>query len=277
MKKLRLNHRQKRMLVGYTFLAPVIIGLAYMFIPAMAQSFWMSLHDVTSNPTGGFTMDFTGLANFNQVFNINITFKETLIDILVQMVINVFIILVFSFIIANILNQKFRLRGFARALFFIPVIISTGIIARIESTDLIAAMYGVVDSTAAESESVASIINIDSLVDFYFSLGLGGELGEMFLSFVILAIERLTSVLLSSGVQIIVFLSALQGVPPALYEAAHVEGCSGWEAFWKITLPALKNMIVINAVYVVVFLASSEINEVVILIRSKYLLDAVEA
>jgi ABC-type sugar transport system permease subunit len=243
------------MIAGYIFLLPVIIGLAYLFVPAIVQSFRLSVNNVSTNPEGGFMMEFAGLANYDRAFNIDLTFKQTLIDILTNLVINVVIILIFSFLIANIINQKFRFRGLIRALFFVPVIISTGIVAKIESSDLIASMYGAasaVSNTNAAGGSLGEILNINAMIDFYFSLGLGGSFGNAILSFVIIAIDRLYIVLISSGVQILVFLSALQSVPAALYEAAYVEGCSGWEAFWKITLPIISPYVLVNAVYTVI-------------------------
>lgn len=250
-KGINLPNKTKNMLVGYIFLLPVIVGLIYLFIPAMVQSFTFSLNEVKNNPTGGLVMSFTGLANYNRGWNIDVTFKQTLIKILVSLAANVPIILIFSFLIANILNQKFKLRGFARALFFIPVIISTGIISKIESTDMITGIYGAA-SNFSSTVNAGGMLDVGKLINFYVSLGIGGEIGTAILKYVVTAIDKLYFVLVSSGVQILIYLSALQSVPVSLYEASHVEGCSKWEAFWKITLPIVSPMLLVNTIYTIV-------------------------
>jgi len=71
-----------------------------------------------------------------------------------------------------------------------------------------------------------------------------------------------------SGVQILIFLSALQKIDPSLYEAAKIDGGSDWECFWKITLPTIKPMILLTAIYSVIFLSSNEQNELINMIKT---------
>ncbi len=248
---IKLSGKTRNTLAGYVFLLPVIIGLVYLFVPAMVQSFAFSLNEVKNNPNGGLVQNFIGLANYNKGWNVDVTFKQTLIKILISLAANVPIVLIFSFLIANILNQRFRLRGFARALFFIPVIVSTGIIAKIEATDMITSMYGAA-ANMSTTASAGGLLNVSKLIDFYVSLGMGGTVGTAILKYVISAIDKLYFVLISSGVQILIYLSALQSVPVSLYEASHVEGCSKWEAFWKITLPVVSPMLLVNTIYTIV-------------------------
>jgi ABC-type sugar transport system permease subunit len=85
------------------------------------------------------------------------------------------------------------------------------------------------------------------------------SIGELF--------SNMIMILWYSGVQILIFLSALQKVDPAMYEAAKIDGGSGWECFWKITLPTIKPMILLNAVYTVIFLSSNEQNELINMIE----------
>ena len=66
----------------------------------------------------------------------------------------------------------------------------------------------------------------------------------------------------------LIFLSALQKIDSALYEAAKIDGGSQWECFWKITLPTIKPMILLNAVYSVIFLSGNEQNSLINMIES---------
>ena len=69
-----------------------------------------------------------------------------------------------------------------------------------------------------------------------------------------------------SGVQILLFLAVLQKIDPNLYEAAKIDGGSAWECFWKITLPTIKPIILVNLIYTLVALANSEQNPIISLI-----------
>ena len=62
-------------------------------------------------------------------------------------------------------------------------------------------------------------------------------------------VDRIYSVISLSGVQIFIFLAGLNGISPSVYEAAYIEGASGWVAFWKITFPMVSPIIVVNVVY----------------------------
>ena len=242
--------RLKKNLVGYVFVLPVIIGLAFIFIPAMVESLIYSFNDVTINAVkGGVDKTWVALENYNKALNVDTKFKTSLITVITDMVINVPSILVFSYLIANLLNQSFPGRGFARALLFLPVIVSTGIVADIESGDILSLMYGVGTQAAARSsDELVNLLDINSLIGFYQSIGIGTSL----LDYVVKAVDRLYYILINSGVQIVIFLSALQSVPQSLYEAAWVEGSSGWEAFWKITFPLSSSALIVNALYTVI-------------------------
>jgi len=242
--------RFKNEMPGYVFTLPFIIGLAILFLPAIVESLVFSFSEIDLDVIDGtMTTSFIGLDNFNHVFNVAVAFRENLIEILITMAINVPIILIFSFLIAIIINQKFKGRGFIRMVFFIPVIIGSGVVARMQAVDMLQEMYGMGGASAdIGSELAVEWLNLGALVSFFVSLGFGG----VFLDFVIIAIDRLYIILISSGVQIVIYLSALQSVPLSLYEASYVEGCSGWESFWKITLPIVSPIIAVNAVYTII-------------------------
>ncbi|MDR1640698.1 MAG: sugar ABC transporter permease [Clostridiales bacterium] len=248
--KLRLARFRKNS-AGYIFVLPVIIGIVFFFAPAMVQSLVYSFHEVSPNPAGGVTMSYLGFANFNRALNVDVAFKYRFITALTNLVADVPVILIFSFIMANALNQKFKGRWLFRAIFFIPVIIGTGIIAKIETDDYLFGAYGIGASASTAANAASSMaggtLNVQSMIGFLRALGLG-----RFIDYIITAIDRLYYVVNNSGVQIVIFLSALQGVPQSLYEASRVEGCSGWESFWKITLPLVSPILLVNTIYTIV-------------------------
>lgn len=264
----RLWRRIRKNAIGYVFVLPVILGIVFLFGPAMVESLVYSFNEVAVNPTeGGVTMEYIALDNYDRALNRDVTFKAALITVLRDLAINVPVILIFSFLLANILNQKFRGRGFARAIFFLPVIIATGIISKIEVGDLLSGLYGagtqaMAAQGGATGDTAGGLLNLNAMVEFFYSLGIGTAM----LDYIIIALDKLYYVLINSGVQIVIFLSALQSVPISLYEASYVEGCSGWEAFWKITLPIVSPILLVNTIYTIVnsFLdPQSQITEII--------------
>jgi hypothetical protein len=75
-------------------------------------------------------------------------------------------------------------------------------------------------------------------------------------------IDSVYDIVIASGIQIIVFLSGMQNIPASLYEAAHVEGCSGWESFWKITFPMVSPLLLVNAIYTIIDFFTKSNNQV---------------
>lgn len=160
------------------------------------------------------------------------------------------VILFFSFFIANILNQKFIGRGAARAVFFLPVLVATGIIASADVNNMATSFFGSATNNG-ESISTAFSGNFASFFDLK-SLLESANLNSTLTGVILYAVENTYSVVNSSGVQILIFLSALQTIPSSLFEASKVEGATKWEEFWKITFPMLTPMILVNIVYTII-------------------------
>ena len=157
-KKRKVTLATKNAIAGYLFILPFIIGLlAFMIVPLL-QSLRMSFSEVTVNPAaGGFTMVFTGLTNYNDAINIDPEFKVKLIENLQGMLLDLPSTLIFSFFVALLLNQSFKGRGFVRAIFFMPVILSSGVIVGLEyNNELLASMKDVI----AESSNASSITTV---------------------------------------------------------------------------------------------------------------------
>ena len=160
--------------------------------------------------------------------------------------------LILSLILAILLNQKFRGRLFFRALYFMPVIIATGVVI-----DLISGMSGSDMTASAVNESVSG--GMFSVQDIVSILDLPAEVAD----FVQKIISNIFDLIWNSGVQTVLFLAGLQSIPATLYEASKVEGATKWEEFWFITFPMLSNVTLLVVVYTMVELFVSKNNALV--------------
>lgn len=241
----RLEKREARM--GYLFVAPWIIGVLLFLLIPLGQSFYYMWFNIRITPLGT-VYNYVATQNFTQIWLENPEFPQQLVTYIWQTIVQVPVIVVFALLIAMMLNGKIRCRGLFRLIFFLPVIIVSGPV-----------MNMLVDEGAATipSMNVQAIVNA---FDTFLSKKAAESVGEIF--------SNMIMTLWYSGVQILIFLSALQKLDPALYEAAKIDGGSNWECFWKITLPTIKPMILLNAVYTVIFLSSNEQNSLINMIES---------
>lgn len=241
----KLEKREARF--GYVFVAPWIIGVLLFLLWPLGQSFYYMWYNIRITPLGtNFT--FVGTGNFTQIWLENPEFPQQLVTYIWQTIVEVPVITVFALIIAMMLNSKIHLKGFFRLIFFLPVIIVSG---------------PVMNMLVSEGASSIPAMNTQSVVtalDAFLPYSVANSIGELF--------SNMIMILWYSGVQILIFLSALQKVDPSMYEAAKIDGGSGWECFWKITLPTIKPMILLNAVYTVIFLSGNEQNELINMIKS---------
>jgi ABC-type sugar transport system permease subunit len=237
---------EKKGMWGYLFISPFIVGLIFIFIPTVAKSLFYSFNDVKIE-FSNITTKFLGFKNYYDAFMTDPKFRVVLIAASKGILVDSTIIIFFSFFIANLLNQKFIGRGFVRTIFFLPVVLSVGIVAAMEKENLAYnAMSLVSDSTNGFDQlgmqAMFSTFNIMA------KLGLPNSIS----TFTMTAINNTYNIVNSSGVQILLFLSSLQSISPSIFEAAKVEGATKWEEFWKITFPMLSPMILVNVVYTVI-------------------------
>ena len=235
----------RRARTGYLFILPFIIGFVLFMAKPMIQSLVMSFNDVKIVPGHGFTMSWLGLDNYHQAIAVDPYYNEYLVNEISRMGINTVATLVLSFVIAVILNQDFKGRTLCRVIFFLPVILSSGVLPGIErQNEFYDMMAGV-----AESVEGASGVNISAaLQDLLQVSGVGQGVFDVIFQM----IDAIYDIIMASGIQIIVFLTGLQSISPSLYEAADVEGCSAWEAFWKITFPMVSPLLLVNCIYTIV-------------------------
>lgn len=241
----RIERKENK--VGLAFVSIWIVGAAIFLAYPLIMSFWYSLHNIRMRPTG---MKFTpvGFQNFTNIFLADADFPVQLVDYLLSTVISVPIIVVFALIIAIMLNQKIKGKGFFRLIFFLPVIIVSG---------------PILGQLTEQGAGTISSIDTASI-----RLAIEGVLPHIIADPVASLFENMVTILWYSGVQILIFLSGLQKMDKSMYEAAKIDGGSGWECFWKITLPNLKSMILLNTVYTVVFTSNNDQNPIINLIQT---------
>ena len=229
---------------GTLFILPFIIGFILFMAKPMVESFIMSFNDVTLIPGQGYAQTYVGLNNYNHALRVDPEYNKYLVEEVGQMAINTIATLVMSFVVAVILNQEFKGRTLCRAIFFLPVILSSGVLPGIEHQNEFYDMMAGMAEQLGES-GVNLSVTLQNLLQVS---GVGGKVFDV----VFQMIDSIYDIVMASGIQIIVFLSGLQSISPSLYEAADVEGCSAWEAFWKITFPMVSPLLLVNCIYTII-------------------------
>ena len=246
--------QKRKAIAGYLFILPFIIGFLAFMVKPFFQSLYMSFCDVQVGP-GGFTNVYWGLKNFVEAFTVDLTFTRLLTEELTRMAINVPAIIVFSFFAALLLNQEFKGRAFVRGVFFLPVILSSGVILGVEyDNPIMAEMRDVIEMNGGNAISVT-----DTIKEILNTSGVGNKVFQVVFDI----IDGIYDVVLASGIQIIIFLSGLQTIPNSMYEAASIEGCTAWESLWKITFPMISPLLLVNAVYTIVDFCMRTDNQVI--------------
>lgn len=235
----------RRARIGTLFILPLILGFIFFMVRPLIESLEMSLSDVRLVAGGGYTKTWNNLGNYHYAFATDQYFNRYLVEEIGRMAINTIATLVMSFVIAVILNQKFRGRLLCRVIFFLPVILSSGVLPGIEKSNEFYNMMTDIGNTVQN----ASGVNISAALQDLLSVS---GVGQGVFDVIFQMIDAIYDIVMASGIQIIVFLSGLQSISPSLYEAADVEGCSAWESFWKITFPMVSPLLIVNTIYTII-------------------------
>ena len=243
--KIRLTMRQRRSVTGLLFVLPFVIGLLLFILRPMITSIQMSFSKVNLNgAAGGFSMEFVGWANFLQALTIDKDFNRLLTKSVRDTLIDGVCIIIFSLIIAVILNRKFPGRGAVRAIFFMPVILASGVVLGMEKSNML--LQGIQDLQSASTNTTITT-TVQELL-----LGALGNTASDLIQLIMNIINHFYDIVVASSIQTVIFLSALQTINPSIYEAAEMEGCGAWEKLWKITIPLLSPMILVNWIYTII-------------------------
>lgn len=229
---------------GYVFLIPWMIGFVFFFLYPFVRSLLLSVQKVEFLPGGGFSTTFIGLENYISALTRDEKFLPLAAESILNLFIDVPVCLVFSFFVAVLLRQNFRGNTIAKVIFFLPVILGTGVFLDVQTGA--AEVSGMAVEESME-EGIAAIQTLQNLNILKLLQDIG--IPASFTEYIAGPVEQIYNVMSLSGVQIFIFLAGLNGISPSIYEAAYIEGASGWVAFWKITFPLVSPVIVVNVVY----------------------------
>ncbi len=257
MKKHSVRQRENRM--GYVFVSPWIIGFGAFFLFPMGFSLVLSFSHVTN--LQAFSLESVGWQNYINALLVDVDFTPKLLTSVLDAAIKTPIIVVFSLFIAILLDRRLPLRGLYRALFLLPVVIGSGVV--METLQGNSATLAFSPQSASMQQTVQTVPMVD-VGGIEMSDRLTMLLGEDLSAWVEIMLTYISESLWMSGIQIILFLGALQSVPEAYYEAAMCDGATGWEKFWKITLPMVTPTILIVVVYTLISFFTSSENEVMV-------------
>ena len=261
-----LDRRKAR--AGYFFVLPFLIGFIAIYLPIIWDSIVYSFSDVTIVAGEGSHAEFVGWYNYHHALFEDPDFVKTLLTGLEELAFDIPAIILFSLFMAVLLNQKMAGRAAFRAIFFIPVILSTGLMESIEASNIIGddmenpdgIAQGTETSTAQE---IVSAIDIEAL---FANMKVGTELVD----YVVQMINNIYDIVNRSGVQMLIFLAGLQSISPAIYESCQIDGATGWETFWKITFPMISPMILVNGIYTIIDSFTTDSNTVMKFIDGVY-------
>ena len=244
-RRVSLNARKARN--GYFFVAPFIIGIILIYLPILLDSIWFSFYDMAYKTENGQMVEYyqsAGLYYYRTALG-DTGFISALFAGLQRLIFEVPAVVIFSLFIAVVLNQKMLGRAVFRAIFFVPVIISTGfmetLLADNTASDYMEGGTNTGDNTTSSSD-IISVLDVQKL---FGEMKVGTEL----VMYVVTIVNGIYQYINYSGVQMLIFLAGLQSISPSIYEASQIEGATGWETFWKITFPMISPMILVNAVY----------------------------
>lgn len=261
MKKPHLTIEGRKALSGRLFILPFTVGFILFFLKPALESLLFVFNDV-SLKVGGFTMEFVGMKNLKYIFLTDPDFNKNLVSSMTSLLYKVPVIIIASLFFAVVLNAKFRGRTLVRAIFFLPVIIASGVVMEIINSDTFAT------SLISSSEGMKSTVTASSygLTSLLVDMGVS----EKVVSYFSYISSNLYDLMWRTGIQMIIFLAALQSISPVLYEASSIEGASAWENFWMITIPMISPMILINVVYTIIDTFTDSANVVMDQINSVF-------
>ena len=240
----RLTRRTKLSITGYLFISPFIIGFLMFILQPLITTVRMSFSEVKIDTVNsGFILNSVGIANYVRALAEDAKFNRYLVESLEGMALHVPLVTMLSLFLAVMLNRKFPGRGAVRAIFFLPVILTSGVLLSIEANN---ALLASMEDTQESLEAATSVTT-------YLEEIMIGIFGEMeIIDALLAAINQIYDIVIASSIQTVIFLSGLQSINGSLYEAAQIEGCTAWETFWKITFPMISPLILVNWIYGIV-------------------------
>ena len=240
----------KQNYLAYLFLLPSIVGMIVFSLRPLLTSLWYSFCNVKTTPLGQ-TVEFIGAKNYADIWVRDIYFIRRVLNFLLSSVLQVPLVVVFALLLAVLLNANFKGRGLFRTIFFMPVVVVSG--------PLMEKLF----SQGATTVPAVEQQGIGQAVQAVLPIWLAEPVTGLF--------SRLIMILWYTGIPMQLFLAGIQRIDRNMVEAAKIDGASGWEIFWKITLPGIRPLILLNTIYILVFLANLDNNDIIGLITSNML------
>lgn len=247
MKKKTIGLSGRRAFTGYLFILPFILGFLLFMVQPLIQSLHMSLSTVNIS-TKGFSLKWNNFYNYLKAFTIDPEFNRMLTTSVGQMVYRSLATIVFSFFVALILNEKFKGRALVRSVFFLTVILSSGVLVGLEYNNT---LLNGLKKTIEESGSSSSVTSVLEKILVSNSSGITGISTKVF-DQLFKIVDSVYDIAMASGIQIIIFLAGMQNISPSMYEAADMEGCIRWERLWKITVPMVSPLFLVCWIYTII-------------------------
>ncbi len=261
---------KKKARSGWFFVLPFVLIFLLVYVPIIFDSIRLSFNDLDIVTGGGYELTYIGLDNYETALFTDAQFVPTLVSGMKQLILDIPAIVIFSLFMAILLNDKMAGRTIFRAIFFIPVILSTGIIDSIDQGNSMMTYMSNTEGISTGAEGSQTTANeIISAIDIQ-KLFANMKVGQGLVEYVVGIVNDIYNVVNRSGVQMLIFLSGLQSINPAIYESCKIDGASAWETFWKITFPMISPMILVNTVYTVIDSFTSQSNQVMSYIRNVY-------
>lgn len=254
---------------GWMFMLPFLIGLFLIYVPVIVDSITYSFASVKILQGGGFKLVMVGFENYNNALFVDANFTQILSSGIKDLLFDIPAIVIFSLFMAVLLNQKMLGRAVFRAIFFIPVILCTGLIDEIDMSNSLSKYMADTTSSidnGSGNDAVNAVVSLTDIQWMFSSMKVGTELT----TYVVDIMNNIYDIINRSGVQMLIFLAGLQSISPAIYESCEIDGASAWESFWKITIPMVSPMILVNAIYTVIDALTASSNSVMSYISTIY-------
>ena len=240
---MRLSYTTKRKLLGFTFLIPFLLGFFMFFAKPLYETFFYSFQKITIDEVGQMQFQNIGLQNYVDLFTTEVSTAQTQIlrvlsDENTNMLINVPLITLLALFLALLANRQFKGRAIVRMIFFLPIILGLEVV-----TDMMTITTG---SETVQMGGLFAESFVARMLMRYTSIPM------IYLTPIIEFVENIFTIISRSGVQTLVFLAALQSISPSMYEVAKIEGATGYETFWKVTIPSILHIVVFVLIYTIV-------------------------
>lgn len=240
MKGSKLTNAKRNSLIGFSFTIPWVIGFIFLFLIPLIKTVLYSFSSISIGKSG-FELSFVGVRNYCATFSEDPNNLRMVLTSIGNVVVTVIVVVVFSLFLAILLNQDFRGRSLARVIFALPIIIASGVV-------IVLLKENVLQQNMGSSDTAATLFQGNGLLDFLKLMGLPDNIVGMFENI----LNNIFDMVWRSGMQIILFLSALQSIPSSSYEAAKIEGATAWESFWFVTFPMISPFLLVNIVYTII-------------------------